>query len=108
MTVTKIEPNQQQPNGKSKHMSTNTTQKLANQVALVTGASGDLGRVMAVVLAKSGADVAVHYFHNREKAEEVGAEIAKLGRKYCLITGNVSDAAASAVTTANMSSSAAG
>ena len=55
---------------------------LSGKIALVTGASGDLGRVMAVVLAQSGADVAVHYHRNRKSAEKVGAEIAKLGRKY--------------------------
>jgi len=67
---------------------------LSGKVALVTGASGELGRVIAVVLAQSGADVAVHYFHNRASAEKVGAEIAKLGRRFCLVTGDVSDAAA--------------
>ena len=33
---------------------------LSGKIALVTGASGELGKVMAVVLATSGADVAVH------------------------------------------------
>ena len=67
---------------------------LSGKIALVTGSSGQLGRVMAVTLAKAGADVAVHYNRNRESAEKVGKEIAKLGRKFCLITGDVSDEAA--------------
>jgi 3-oxoacyl-[acyl-carrier protein] reductase len=67
---------------------------LSGKVALVTGASGELGRVIAVTLAQSGADVAVHYNRNRESAEKVGTEIAKLGRKFCLVTGDVSDEAA--------------
>jgi 3-oxoacyl-[acyl-carrier protein] reductase len=67
---------------------------LSGKVALVTGASGELGRVIAVTLAQSGADVAVHYNRNRESTEKVGAEIAKLGRKFCLVTGDVSDEAA--------------
>ncbi len=67
---------------------------LSGKIALVTGASGELGQVMAVTLARSGADVAVHYHHNRASAEKVGAEIAALGRRYCLVTGSVSDAAA--------------
>jgi len=67
---------------------------LSGKIALVTGASGNLGKVMAVTLAQGGADVAVHYNRNRESAEKVGARIAKLGRRFCLITGDVSDAAA--------------
>lgn len=67
---------------------------LTGKIALVTGASGELGRVMAVTLAESGADVAVHYHRNRAEAEKVGVEIAKLGRRFCLVTGDVADAAA--------------
>lgn len=49
---------------------------LSNRVALVTGASGQLGRTMARTLAACGASgVAVHYHKNREKAEQVAAEI---------------------------------
>jgi 3-oxoacyl-[acyl-carrier protein] reductase len=64
---------------------------LTGKVALVTGASSDLGKVMARVLAQCGADVAVHYHRNRERAEKVGAEIAALGRRYCLLEGDVAD-----------------
>jgi 3-oxoacyl-[acyl-carrier protein] reductase len=67
---------------------------LCGKVALVTGASGQLGRVMAITLAQAGADVAVHYQHNREGAEKVGAEIARLGRRHCLIQGDVADESA--------------
>jgi 3-oxoacyl-[acyl-carrier protein] reductase len=64
---------------------------LSGKVALVTGASGQLGRVMAVTLAKAGANVAIHYNNNRESAEKIGQEIAKLGRKFVLLTGDVAD-----------------
>ena len=67
---------------------------LSGKIALVTGASGELGRVIAVALARSGADVAVHYHRNRESAEKVGAEVARLGRRCCLVTGSVAEAAA--------------
>ena len=65
---------------------------LSGKIALVTGGSGELGKVMAVVLAQSGADVAIHYHRNRESAEKVGAEIAKLGRRFCLVAGDVTEA----------------
>jgi len=70
---------------------------LSGKIALVTGGSSDLGKVMARVLAQAGADVAVHYHNNRERAEKVGQEIAGLGRRYCLVTGDIADAKAIAV-----------
>ena len=65
---------------------------ISGKIALVTGASSDLGKVMAVVLAQCGADVALHYHRNRGRAEKVGAEIAKLDRRFCLVAGDVTEA----------------
>ena len=42
---------------------------LAGKIAVVTGASGELGRVMCRTLADCGADIAIHYFRNQQKAE---------------------------------------
>ena len=52
---------------------------LSGRLALVTGATGELGRVMVRTLARSGADVVVHYHTNREQAESLVAEIEDLG-----------------------------
>ncbi len=51
---------------------------LSNRVALVTGATGELGRVIARTLGECGADVAVHYFKNKEGAEKLCAEITAM------------------------------
>ncbi|MEI9999527.1 MAG: SDR family NAD(P)-dependent oxidoreductase [Verrucomicrobiota bacterium] len=67
---------------------------LSGKIALVTGASGELGRVMTQVLAEAGADVAIHYHQNRTGAEQVAAAVQKLGRRACLLTGDVGDPAA--------------
>jgi 3-oxoacyl-[acyl-carrier protein] reductase len=64
---------------------------LTGRLALITGATGQLGRVMARTLARCGADVALHYNQNRGKAEELSAELADLGRRTVIVTGDVGD-----------------
>lgn len=52
---------------------------LTGHLAIITGASGELGRVMARTLAKAGADIAVHYHGNADKAVQLVAELLALG-----------------------------
>ena len=54
---------------------------LRNQIAVVTGASGQLGRVMARTLAACGADIAIHYHANRESAENVLRDVRAAGAR---------------------------
>jgi NAD(P)-dependent dehydrogenase (short-subunit alcohol dehydrogenase family) len=49
--------------------------------ALVTGSSRGFGRLIAIALAKEGANVVVHYNTNREGAEKTAEEIRALGRR---------------------------
>ena len=63
-----------------------------SKIALVTGGSRGLGRNMAIGLAKKGIDVVFTYNSNKQKADEVVAEIQSLGQKamaFQLDTGNV-------------------
>ncbi|MDY6793956.1 MAG: 3-oxoacyl-ACP reductase family protein [Actinomycetota bacterium] len=64
---------------------------LEGKTALVTGGSGGLGRVHGLVLAEHGADVALTYNRNREKAEEVVTEIEAIGRKAMAVKMDLSD-----------------
>jgi 3-oxoacyl-[acyl-carrier protein] reductase len=64
---------------------------LSSKIALVTGASGELGRVMARTLAKCGADVAVHYLKSADKAAAVCDEIKALGRRTIAVQADVTD-----------------
>jgi 3-oxoacyl-[acyl-carrier protein] reductase len=54
--------------------------ELAGRVALVTGGSRNIGRVIALELAAAGADVAIVVRSSREAAEKVAGEIKTLGR----------------------------
>jgi len=65
---------------------------LAGKTALVTGSSGELGRVIARTLAACGADVALHYFQGRERALALEREVAALGVRCAVVQGDVSAA----------------
>src|SRR5262245_59870164 len=68
--------------------------KFAGRNALITGASLGIGRALAIELAREGANVAINFRSHREKAEEVKAEVEKLGRKALLVQADVADQAA--------------
>jgi 3-oxoacyl-[acyl-carrier protein] reductase len=54
--------------------------KLAGKVALITGAAQGIGKAVALLLARNGADIVVSDI-NLEKAEETAQEVQTLGRK---------------------------
>jgi 3-oxoacyl-[acyl-carrier protein] reductase len=54
---------------------------LSGKTALVTGASRGIGRATAIALAKEGAQILVHYGNSPKEAQEVVAEIRKLGAR---------------------------
>ena len=61
-------------------------------IALVTGAARRVGRVIALALADSGYDVAVHYGGSAREAEEVARAIRAKGRRAALVQGDLADA----------------
>lgn len=64
---------------------------LSGKIALVTGATGQLGRVMACRLARSGADVIVHYHQNSEKAQSLVGELEGMGVRAFAVQADVTD-----------------
>ena len=66
--------------------------KLKEKVALITGGDSGIGRSVAVLYAREGADVAiVHLPEEQSDAEETQAAVEKAGRKCLLIAGDVTD-----------------
>ena len=64
---------------------------LSNKTALITGATGQLGRVMAKTLAKAGADIILHYHKNEEKANALAEEIRALGVRCFTVSCDVGE-----------------
>lgn len=65
--------------------------QLSGCLALVTGASGGIGRATCIALAKLGCDVAVHYHSSEEKAQEVEEELKRIGVKTGIFKADLSD-----------------
>jgi len=68
--------------------------ELAGKVALVTGASRNIGRAIAHSLAAAGAAVAVNTRSSRDAAEEVVREIRAAGGRAELYMADIADATA--------------
>jgi 3-oxoacyl-[acyl-carrier protein] reductase len=68
--------------------------ELKGKVALVTGATKNIGRAIARSLASAGASVAVNSRASKEDGDRVAAEITKAGGKAIACVADISDAAA--------------
>jgi 3-oxoacyl-[acyl-carrier protein] reductase len=65
--------------------------KLEGRKAIVTGGSRGIGKAVALMFAKEGADVLVNYHSNDAAARETVAEIEKLGRRGVAVAADVAD-----------------
>ncbi|SPD73604.1 3-oxoacyl-(acyl-carrier-protein) reductase FabG [uncultured Desulfobacterium sp.] len=67
--------------------------RLKDKKAVVTGAGRGIGRAVALAFAREGADVLVNYVSNSATADEVVAEIKKMGRKAIAVKADVASSA---------------
>jgi len=66
------------------------SRKLAGLAAIVTGGDSGIGRSVAVLFAREGADVAVIYLDEKEDAQITKQAVEREGRRCLLIAGDVS------------------
>ena len=64
---------------------------LNGKTALITGGSRGIGKAIAVAMAKAGANVAIIYSGNREKAQETTEELIEIGVRSHSYLCDVSD-----------------
>lgn len=67
------------------------SEKLLDRVAIVTGGDSGIGRAVAVLFAREGADVAVAYLNEHGDAEETKRAVEREGRSCLLFSGDVRD-----------------
>lgn len=66
--------------------------KLKDKVALITGGDSGIGRSVAILFAREGADVAILHLDETQDAEDTKAAVEEEGRRCLVIRGDVKDA----------------
>ena len=64
--------------------------KLEGKVALITGGDSGIGKAVAILFAKEGADIAIMYLNEQIDAEDTAGEVAHYGKQCLLIPGDIS------------------
>lgn len=65
--------------------------KLQDKVALITSGDSGIGRAVAIMYAKEGADVVISYLNEDDDADNTKAMVEKEGRKCLLLPGDIKD-----------------
>ena len=67
------------------------SEKLEGLAALITGGDSGIGRAVAVLFAREGADIAIAYLNEHDDAEETRHAVEKEGRRCIIMSGDVAD-----------------
>lgn len=65
--------------------------KLAGRVAIITGADSGIGRAVAIVFAREGADIVLAYLSEDEDADSTAELIRQAGRQVAVMPGDITD-----------------
>ncbi|MFC5873369.1 NAD(P)-dependent dehydrogenase, short-chain alcohol dehydrogenase family [Chryseobacterium arachidis] len=66
--------------------------QLKDKNVLITGADSGIGKAIALLFSKEGANIAFVHYHDKDDAEKTKNEIAALGRKTLSFDGDINDA----------------
>ncbi|HTE09320.1 MAG TPA: SDR family oxidoreductase [Chitinophagaceae bacterium] len=96
----KVNPPQHQPRpgmGKNMHPEPvvdnhdqTGSNKLKGKIALITGGDSGIGKAVAILFAKEGADLAIAYLNEHKDAADTKQRVELYGRKCLLIPGDIS------------------
>ncbi len=78
---------QPEPDAAPREQSSN---KLEGKIALISGGDSGIGKAVALLFAKEGADIAIMYLNEDEDAEDVRNGVESFGRKCLLLPGDIS------------------
>ena len=67
------------------------SEKLQDRVAIITGGDSGIGRAVAVLFAREGADIAIVYLNEDEDAETTKRAVEAEGRRCITFAGDVAD-----------------
>lgn len=79
------------PKPQSRDLKYRGSGKLLDKVALITGGDSGIGRSVAILYAREGADIAIVYLNEHTDAEETKKLVEQEGRRCLLIAGDVGD-----------------
>jgi glucose 1-dehydrogenase len=65
--------------------------KLQGKTALITGSDSGIGQAIAITFAREGADVIVHYGHDKQGAQHTAQEVERHGRRAEILQADLSD-----------------
>jgi len=81
------------PRPQSKAREYRAAGKLEGKVAVITGGDSGIGRAVAIMFAKEGADVVITYLEEHDDAKETQSEIEAAGRRCLRFAGDIGDQA---------------
>ncbi|MFC8851438.1 MULTISPECIES: glucose 1-dehydrogenase [unclassified Micromonospora] len=67
------------------------TGRLDGTTALITGSDSGIGQASAIEFAREGADVVVHYLHDRQGAEHTRDRVERAGRRAAVMRCDITD-----------------